>query len=810
MVYLAGSSQVINSQNITNLKYDKSGSVKYIKFEGTNKIGVWNRPTSPDDFFSNILGVKEQDKFILKNKIMHKDGSYYQIYRQVYNGVSVEGGIYILHFKDGKMVKANGHFVNITDLNTSPVLTPEKACKYYAEYLQVPDTISLDFLHGLVIAEIENVSGSDTVYISKLCYKIDLLNEKADNGETGYIDAEIGKVLKAVKRGTDYSATGTFYTLYSDTKTSGTQYYNNTYNLCDSSRDAAIHTWDINNTYYTYYSSSRQEFTDNNTSWTEAEHSANNDQMALDIHWALQEIYDYFFDNHEEFEGFDGNNHDIDAYVHAIFDNSNKDNATYIVFANNYEAFFFGDGQSIFLPLGALDVVSHEYGHALTYNFTGLQYDDSVQSAINEGLSDIWGAVIENNISPEKDCWKIGEEVINVTGDDCLRNIECPESSTANIKMADTYGDDDYSSGGYYAKSGIMSHWFYLLTEGGTGTNDNDDNYVVYSLGIDDAAKIVFRGQTGEFASVTSFAEARTAMTDAADFVFGENSIQSLQVGNAWYAVGVGDDPGQVTISGPSLVCSSGAEFTLNNLPSVDSIIWLPGSNLNISSGQGTSSCTFYANGNGSSWIQARLVNECGSITLPRHDVWAGLPTGPTISPSSPIYKPVNNTFIVSITESPGASSSTGFWETYGCVTLNGGNSGSSASFYSSSTDGTGTIYVSTSNACGGNYYKTPVTVITGSGGDCGELPERVELPSFVISPNPAASYIDLEIGLMSDNPDFKARVEIYDSNSRIVKRLTTGSRTTRVNVADLIPGSYIVIVETDQVRLNGKFMVLK
>ena len=100
-----------------NLKFDKSGNVKYIKFDGKNKTGNWDGPTSPEDFWENILGMKGQNEFERKNKIERKDGSYYEQYRQYYNGVSVEGGIYILHFRDGKLEKANGpllaHICNV-------------------------------------------------------------------------------------------------------------------------------------------------------------------------------------------------------------------------------------------------------------------------------------------------------------------------------------------------------------------------------------------------------------------------------------------------------------------------------------------------------------------------------------------------------------------------------------------------------------------------------------------------------------------------------------------------------------------------
>jgi len=246
----------LTGQDTENLKYDKSGNIKYLKFDEDKKIVPWSAPSSSVVFFSNILGVKEPNKFALKTKLEHKDGSYCEIYNQTYNNIEVERGIYSLQFANGKMSKANGHFVKIEGIITNPKLTPEEASRAYSKYLKVPDSVTIQFLYGIVIAEIKEISANDIIYKAKLCYKIDLLDKTWDNGKTGYIDAQSGDdVLKTVRRYNDNSATGTFNTLYNSTVSAGTQFYNNSYNLCDSSRGAVIHTWDLNDTYFANYSS---------------------------------------------------------------------------------------------------------------------------------------------------------------------------------------------------------------------------------------------------------------------------------------------------------------------------------------------------------------------------------------------------------------------------------------------------------------------------------------------------------------------------------------------------------------------------
>ena len=50
--------------------------------------------------------------------------------------------------------------------------------------------------------------------------------------------------------------------------------------------------------------------------------------------------------------------------------------------------------------MASLDVVAHEYGHAISDLKLGMSYDENTITAIlQEGISDIWGVILENAIS---------------------------------------------------------------------------------------------------------------------------------------------------------------------------------------------------------------------------------------------------------------------------------------------------------------------------------------------------------------------------------------------------------------------------
>jgi Zn-dependent metalloprotease len=46
---------------------------------------------------------------------------------------------------------------------------------------------------------------------------------------------------------------------------------------------------------------------------------------------------------------------------------------------------------------------------------------------------------------------------------------------------------------GVHTNSGVLNHWFYILSIGKNGTNDINSQYNVTGISIDKAAKIAYR-----------------------------------------------------------------------------------------------------------------------------------------------------------------------------------------------------------------------------------------------------------------------------------------------------------------------------
>jgi bacillolysin len=395
------------------------------------------------------------------------------------------------------------------------------------------------------------------------------------------------------------------------------------YYLEDWTRGDGIETLDLEEKTVDYIGEAIS-ITNNSSYWDSTDFEDEFGNAALDVHWGLQAIYDYYLNIHGR-EGWDSAGQKVNAYVHAILGDEGKDGAAYFP-DDEYEVMLFGDGQNKFKPVVALDVVIHEYAHGIN-DHTSAFGVSGISRSFNEALSDIWAAIIEDYLAPYDPNWLIGDKVMKLPGYDVLRNLEVPNDPGAWRRMADTYGSERYySDTNVYFRSGVMSHFFYLLCNGGSDENELGNDYQVYKIDMDDAADLIYIAQAERYLNgTTTYPLMRSEMLEASDEFFGENSLESMQVANAWYAVGVGSEPDQISITCDDenyTMCPYGETFTIDNLPAGCSVSWNSSNNI-------TRTITGYGeifaapSSSGPGWIQATITsnNYSTSITLDQYEV---------------------------------------------------------------------------------------------------------------------------------------------------------------------------------------------
>ncbi|MFD2543771.1 M4 family metallopeptidase [Lacinutrix gracilariae] len=554
----------------------KNGSPSFIKLKETN---VSFNKTTTESFLKKQFNLNDNISFQTKKEDVDL-GITIQKQQQYYKGIKVEFGEVVLAGKNNALNHVSGNVLRIENLNTKPTLTKESALNIALQKIgsqeyawqnlemenfrkQLKDNPNATYYpkSELVIVD-KNLL--DSIPKPVLAYKMDIYSTNPLKYNYYYIDAKNGEII--FENPIINHIEGIAATRYSGTRTIETEAVGSSFKLKDNTRGSGIITYNLN---HSWSYSSPTNFTDNDNNWTITEYdNTNKDNAALDAHWGAEMTYDYFLDNFNR-NSYDNNGSVITGYVH---------------YGTNYPGAFwngvdkimtYGDGSYPRDAIVSLDAVGHEIAHGITNHEIGTNNNSGMWSfyesgAIEESISDIWGAMVEYYVAPEKNTYSIGEDFY--LNGKVLRSMDNPKTIHSYKRQPDTYlgefyhpDSDSEDNGGVHTNSGIMNHWFYLLAEGGNGMNDNGDTYFLSGIGKEDAAKIVYRAVKYYFNSTTTFYQARELTMQAAADLFGEAT--TIKVANAWYAVGVGNfiPYGSHYISGPTQITpGTGGMYTLN------------------------------------------------------------------------------------------------------------------------------------------------------------------------------------------------------------------------------------------------------
>jgi Zn-dependent metalloprotease len=197
-----------------------------------------------------------------------------------------------------------------------------------------------------------------------------------------------------------------------------------------------------------------------------------------------------------------------------------------------------GDGQVFGRFTASLSVIGHELCHGVTQFTAGLAYQGQ-SGAINESLSDVFGALVEQHArrqSAAEASWLIGEGLFTdeVEGA-ALRSMRAPGTAydddvlgkDPQPAMVAGYVDTADDNGGVHLNSGIPNHAFYLVA-----TALGGDAW-------DAAGHIWYDTMTGSLPPTASFVQFAAATADAALARFGDGSREHRAVREAWSTVGL-------------------------------------------------------------------------------------------------------------------------------------------------------------------------------------------------------------------------------------------------------------------------------
>ncbi|MDO7845113.1 M4 family metallopeptidase [Hymenobacter sp. M29] len=563
----ATSAQAQDAARIQNKVLGNDKQPVLVQFSPEGKAAY--RGVSGDQVLRQQLALTNADEMRVARTETDQLGFTHQKFAQYYQGIRVEHADYTVHAKGGTVESISGDFEKISGLNTTPGLTASTALGRAMAHVgatkymwQTKEANAADFApHGELVIVRDMRQSAETGPLV-LAWKFNVYAAQPISRSYVYVDARTGDVVLQDNIIKHAAATGTFATAYSGTRSFADGTTTGGYYLRETTRGQGIQTFNCKkgNSY-----TSATDFIDADNSWTEY-NNANFDNVAGDAHVGAQATYDYWKNVHGR-NSYDNAGAIIKSYVH--FDDvpggAGYENAYWDGVRMTY-----GDGATRFRPLTALDVCGHEIGHAVCEKTANLTYANE-SGAMNEGLSDIWGASIEayavaslgftSGGVKAKSTWLIGEEIDKQQA--ALRSMSDPKSLGQPAYYKGQYWVATTSSpsnandqGGVHTNSGVLNHWYYILAVGKTGTNEGGNTYSVTGVGLDAAAKITFRMESVYMTASSTYAQARTYAIQAATDLYGAGSAQVTATTNAWFAVGVGAAAGGTTPPPATTYCT--------------------------------------------------------------------------------------------------------------------------------------------------------------------------------------------------------------------------------------------------------------
>jgi Zn-dependent metalloprotease len=478
-----------------------------------------------------LFGDNQDNSWELIRTETDQMGMVHSRYQQMYKNTPVEGNVFIYHSKNGFIQSANGDFEPTIQLNIVPTISSD-------------DALMIALKDSLVQLKKENLSSTSSdivVFLSKnkpnLAYKLAVFSKSPHVNKVIYIDALSGKVLSVINKMCSTDAVGIGHTQFSGVQTVTTNAVSSSnFVTTETGRGSGIQTLNA---------ASMQPYVDADNNWNNV--NANLDEFAMDAHFGAEATYDFYFNN------FNRDSYDNAAGIIINYVNDANVGLNAYWSGGPENSMYYGNGDADHFPVVSLEVTAHELTHGVTEYSAGLIYSDE-SGALNESFSDIFGATIRFLNAPAIATWYIGDQLLhpNAPGESAFRNMANPNE----FFNADCYNGLYFNNGDIvHYDSGIQNFWYYLLCNGGTGTNDLGDNYAVASIGMTDAMAIAYRNLAFYLTPSSTFMDARLGSEQAAIDLFGLCSPQHFAVVHAWYAVGVGPN----TVSG-----QVNADFTIS------------------------------------------------------------------------------------------------------------------------------------------------------------------------------------------------------------------------------------------------------
>ncbi len=443
-------------------------------------------------------------------------------YRQYYKGYPIAYTMLIVHVKQGIVHSFNGFYIPTQgleeEIRVSEQQIKQKALQWITKRQGHPPKFLTPLQQILTWAphSLNKITADNYTF----AYRVEFHTYDPIDRKALFYATSSGKLLYVEDLIMEVDSPGIAVTQYAGTQPIIADFTGTIFRLRESGRGNGI--WTLN-LMGGFDPTSAVDFVDNDNFWNNV--NPQKDEYAPDAHRAAEFYYDFLLDTFGR-NSIDGNGYLMRCYVHW---GSNINNAMW-----DGTATYYGDGNGT-PPWVVPDIVGHEFTHGLT-DFTADLIYQNESGALNESFSDIFGATLDWFYRPTQADWLVGNELGFV-----IRNMADPKQlGDPDTYLGQNWYTGSFDNGGVHINSGVQNYWFVLLSDGGSGVNDNGDSYNVTGIGIHKAIRIAYRNLVVYLFPSADYYDARFYAIRAAMDLYGPCSQEHISTTNAWYAVGVG------------------------------------------------------------------------------------------------------------------------------------------------------------------------------------------------------------------------------------------------------------------------------
>jgi len=491
---------------------------------------------SADNFLSEyhpLFGINYPDQELVNDRVIaDRFGMVHLSLQQQLESVPVEGGMVSLHSSTSGMLQTVfNKFIPGLNLNTAPKLCYSEAQSIVDSH--VDSIITLDSAKPELFILTSNSP-------PRLCWRVKLYKIHNTLPECWLydIDALTGEIVqyhstshclkKAVAWGIGYYSRGGKLNISRDDS--------GTYVLYDQSRypdGPLIET----------YIDSGQLSKSNNPNWNKIKTAQRKENQGpeVDAHRYAGYIVDYFAKVHGR-NSYDDKGSTVKLLVHCSESTSWNSTLKLICISDN-------DNDENFDFESNLDIIAHEFTHAVTE--LGFEPDYTGESgAIDEALSDCFGAFISNTWYFDQDSWLLSTHGFRNLANPTNNGQWNPNDETSVFKghCPDHY-EDRYQGtkddGGIHSNCTIISHAIYLLSNGGT---HRKTKITVPKLGTCVMEALLYNVQNYQLIGnkTATFLDFRKALINACCDIYpcDQKKLRAIEV--AFNAVGIIAEPSKI------------------------------------------------------------------------------------------------------------------------------------------------------------------------------------------------------------------------------------------------------------------------